>query len=383
MVSTRQALATQQQVKLEVQHAIDSSSRSMQQTKPESIIVHLPSAKQMTLNVQPFFTIESIKQAVQPQLDWSTGNYRLLYDSNRHLQEGRTLQDYSIKDKAHLHVISVPADSIQVRVKRSDKPDVFVDTTTASSVAELKDLLQDKTGVKAESQVLKLRSLALDDAHILKHYGVTDQTKLELKAAENNATALILPVKHFTKYGNTNSNAKMLPPAVDSRGGVGPLSSGDWLEATLVVSTTASYEFAYSLSSAGKPVEQQVESTSSSQQIQAYNSSGYAPPCVNCSYQYNGRGTSTCGSCGKNSITKVVATVVPTELAIELFDAKGSQQLAAVTLPSTTQATTHSSFSTFKAGGAPIKLSAGSHLVRILVKSGNNVVIESIVVTPV
>jgi hypothetical protein len=205
----------------------------------------------------------------------------------------------------------------------------------------------------------------------------------------------------------------MLPPAVNSRGGVGPLSSGDWLETTLTVPTTASYEFAYSLSSAGKPVEKQVESTSSSQQIQPYNSSGhappcvqcnyssnscsattcrschrslnYAPPCVNCSYQHNGRGATTCNNCGKNPTTKVVATVVPTELSLELFSNKGSELVAALTLPDLAQATSqkYSSFTTFKAGGAPIKLTAGSSLVRVLVKSGNNVVIESIVLTPV
>jgi hypothetical protein len=179
------------------------------------------------------------------------------------------------------------------------------------------------------------------------------------------------------------------------------------------VPTTASYEFAYSLSSAGKPVEKEVESTNASQQIQTYNSSSnappcgycnytgnnrsrtsccncgralnYAPPCVNCSYQCNNRGTTTRSNCGKNSTTKVVATIVPTELSLELFSTKGSEHLAALTLPDLTQATSqkYSTFTTFKAGGAPTKLTAGSSLVRILVKSGNNVVIESIVVTPV
>jgi hypothetical protein len=122
MVSTRQALATQQQVKLEVQHTTESSSSNMQQTlllllsKPESITVNLPNGTQVQLNVQPFFTIEGIKQSLK-QVGWGSGGYRLLYDSNRHLQEGRTLQDYSIKDKAHLYVIEVQSGSIQVCVK--------------------------------------------------------------------------------------------------------------------------------------------------------------------------------------------------------------------------------------------------------------------------
>jgi Ubiquitin family len=228
MVNTRKALATQQQVKLEVQHALESNS-SMQQTKPESVTIHLPNGEQVALNVQPFFTIEGIKQAVHA-VDWSTGTYRLLYDSNRHLQEGRTLQDYSIKDKAHLYIIQVPSGSIQVCVKRHGKPDMYVDTIPRSTVAQLKRLLQDKTGISADVQVLKLRSLALNDVQTVEECGVADQTVIELKTAENNATTITLPVKHFTKYGNANSSAKILPPAVNSRGGVGPLSSGDCLK---------------------------------------------------------------------------------------------------------------------------------------------------------
>jgi Ubiquitin family len=193
MVSTRQARATQQQVKLEVQHATESSSSSMQQTKPEGIIVHLPNGTQVQLNVQPFFTIEGIKQSLK-QVCWGSSGYRMLYDSNRHLQEGRTLQDYSIKDKAHLYIIEVPSGSIQVCVKRHGKPDMYVDTMSTSTVAQLKRLLQDKTGISADEQVLKLRSLALHDVQTLNECGVLDQTMLELKTADNDATTITLPI---------------------------------------------------------------------------------------------------------------------------------------------------------------------------------------------
>jgi Ubiquitin family len=81
---------------------------------------------------------------------------------------------------------------------------------STSTVAQLKRLLQDKTGISADIQELKLRSLALNDVQTLSECDVLDQTMLELKTTENNATTITLPMKHFTKYGNTNSNAKTL-----------------------------------------------------------------------------------------------------------------------------------------------------------------------------
>jgi Ubiquitin family len=377
--------------------------------------VHCPLGVKTTLHVQPFFTVETLQQALQSLKKWQSADTRLIYNSNKHLMSGRTLEDYGIANNANLYMIQVQQGSIQVCVKRDDAPELYVDTLASNTIADLKGLLKDKTGIDADHQVLMYRSITLMNDQTLQQSRISNQAELHLKRAENNAAPIILAVRNFTAYGNGSGSA-VRAPVCDVRGGVGPLSSGDWLEATLTVPATASYEFAYVLSDTGKPVEEKVQveappATSHSLQQQRQLAYRYGQPCEHCKYQHNHASATQCGSCGKNPVkqTVVVTNILPTELSLELYTAKGSQQLAALTLPDLTRSTVACSISpsalqsvygrdyaamntlseaatrkqiVYKAGGAPTRLTAGASLVRILIKSGNGVRINSILLTP-
>ena len=147
------------------------------------IFIKLLTGKTITVNVASTDTVTQVKQKVQELQQVPASEQRLIYSGNN-LEDAKTLGEYDIPKEATLYLISnassaasrvIPGktEEIQITVKTSATETLLYNVVKTLKVAELKNMIADKTGVAAGTQTLYLGQKALNDARTLEQEEVT------------------------------------------------------------------------------------------------------------------------------------------------------------------------------------------------------------------
>ena len=132
-------------------------------------------------------SVESLKDLVRQHYSIDPNNQKLIY-SNRQLENGNTIQDYSIQNGATVYLVvhnnsqassySVP--KVQIFVEGLDRRQYTIDVSLKDRVESLKNQISNKTGVPVDQQRLIYGGKQLENGNTLDDYGIQRDSTIHL-----------------------------------------------------------------------------------------------------------------------------------------------------------------------------------------------------------